>query len=307
MNDYERIARVIRYLDAHHTRQPDLAGLAEEAGLNRFHFHRLFSRWAGVTPKDFLQCLTLAHVKRLLHEGNSVLDAALAAGLSGPGRLHDLCVNLESASPGEMKSGGAAWTINAGFAESPFGICLVAEGPRGICHLSFVETGAESAAWSNLRQDWPQAQWQRNDSAAAEIVGRMFALPASPYPHPPLRAFVTGTAFQVRVWRALLHVSAGQLTTYGRLANALGQPAAARAVGAAVGQNPLAWLIPCHRVIRETGVVGEYRWGRVRKRALLAWESARQTPPFPVSSTSAARRIPPARPPAAISRCAGSL
>jgi len=219
MNDYERIARVIRYLDEHHPGQPDLAELAAEAGLTRFHFHRLFSRWAGVTPKDFLQCLTLAHVKQLLREGNSVLDTALEAGLSGPGRLHDLCVCLESASPGEMKSGGAAWTINAGFAESPFGICLVAAGPRGICHLSFVETGSENTAWSGLRTDWPQAHWRRNDAAAAEIVGRMFALPVGRRPQPPLRAFVKGTAFQVRDWRAQLQVPPGQLTTYGLLAN----------------------------------------------------------------------------------------
>ncbi len=276
MNDYERIARVIRYLDEHHTEQPDLAELADGVGLNRFHFHRLFSRWAGVTPKDFLQCLTLAHAKALLRNGESILDTALATGLSGPGRLHDLCISLESASPGEMKSGGAPWTIIAGFAESPFGICLVAESPRGICHLSFVETGKENAGWTELRKDWPKAQWQRNDPAAAKIVRRIFTLPVNQNLRPPLRAFVKGTAFQVRVWRALLQVPAGQLTTYGRLADAVGNPRAARAVGTAVGQNPLACLIPCHRVIRETGVAGNYRWGHIRKRALVAWESARQ-------------------------------
>jgi len=277
MNDYERVARVVRYLDEHHTEQPDLAELACYLGLNPFHFHRLFSRWAGVTPKDFLQCLTLAHARQLLHEGHSVLDTALSAGLSGPGRLHDLCVNLESASPGELKTGGARWTIAAGFAESPFGTCLVAEGPRGICHLAFVEAGTENAAWSDLRNDWPLAQWRRNDSMAARIVRRIFALPTGPNRRPSLRAFVKGSAFQVRVWRALLQVPAGQLITYARLAEAVGHPAAARAVGTAVGQNPLACLIPCHRVIRETGVVGNYRWGQTRKRALVAWESARQT------------------------------
>lgn len=277
MNDYDRVARVIRFLDEHHTEQPDLAELARCVRLNPFHFHRLFSRWAGVTPKDFLQCLTLAHAKQLLHEGNSVLDTALEAGLSGPGRLHDLCVSLESASPGEVKSGGTDWTITAGFAESPFGNCLVAEGPRGICHLSFVETGREDAAWSDLRKNWPAAQWRRNDSAAAKIVGRIFALPTGQNRRPSLRAFVTGTAFQVRVWRALLQVPPGRLITYGRLAQAVGHPAAARAVGTAVGQNPLACLIPCHRVIRETGVISNYRWGRTRKCALVAWESARET------------------------------
>jgi len=277
MNDYERIARVIRYLDEHHTEQPGLAELADGLGLTPFHFHRLFSNWAGVTPKDFLQCLTLAHAKALLNQGETVLDAALNAGLSGPGRLHDLCVNLESTSPGEMKSGGAQWTLIAGFAESPFGTCLIAEGPRGICHLSFVESGDEAAAWKQLQADWPNAKLRRSGTAAAGIARQIFTLPAEWNSHRPLRAFVTGTAFQVRVWRALLEVAPGQLTTYGRLAEAVGKPPAARAVGTAVGQNPLAYLIPCHRVIRETGAVGDYRWGRIRKRAILAWEGARET------------------------------
>jgi AraC family transcriptional regulator of adaptative response/methylated-DNA-[protein]-cysteine methyltransferase len=277
VNDYERISRVIRHLDEHHIEQPDLAELADSAGLNPFHFHRLFSSWAGVTPKDFLQCLTLAHARELLRQGESVLNTALETGLSGPGRLHDLCVNLESASPGEMKSGGASWTITAGFAESPFGTCLVAQSPRGICHLSFIETGTENAAWAGLQKDWPRADWRRNDSGAAGIIRQIFTDPAGQNRRPTLRAFVTGTPFQVRVWRALLQIPPGQLTSYGRLAAAAGNPAAARAAGTAVGQNPLAYLIPCHRVIRETGVMGNYRWGRTRKRALLAWESARET------------------------------
>jgi len=281
MHDYERIADVIRYLDEHHTEQPDLAVLAGRVGLSQFHFHRLFCSWAGVTPKDFLQCLTLAHVKDLLRNGRSVLDAALEAGLSGPGRLHDLCVNLEAASPGEMKSGGAPWTIAAGFAASPFGACLVAESPRGICHLSFVEAGSANAAWCELQEEWPKARLRRNDSAAERIAGKIFARSAAPEarrtrrgPRPPLRAFVKGTEFQVRVWRALVQVPPGQLVSYGTLAATIGQPAAARAVGTAVAQNPLAYLIPCHRVIRETGVIGDYRWGGIRKRAMVAWESA---------------------------------
>jgi len=277
MNDYERIARVIRYLDEHHTEQPGLAELAGGVGLSPFHFHRLFSTWAGVTPKDFLQCLTVAHVKALLNRGETVLDAALATGLSGPGRLHDLCVSLESASPGELKFRGARLAIVAGFAESPFGTCLVAEGPRGICHLSFVESGGGDAAWKKLQENWRNARLRQDDSLAAGIARQIFALPAERNSRPALRAFVTGTAFQVRVWRALLQVAPGQLTTYGRLAEAVGNPAAARAVGTAVGQNPLAYLIPCHRVIRETGVVGDYRWGRIRKRAILAWETSAKT------------------------------
>ena len=276
MNDYERIARVIRYLDEHHIEQPDLTELADSVGLTRFHFHRLFATWAGVTPKDFLQCLTLAHAKELLRRDRTVLDTSFEVGLSGPGRLHDLCVSLERASPGEMKSGGAAWTIIAGFAGSPFGTCLVAESPRGVCHLAFVESGKLDAAWAKLQSDWPQAEWRRNDSAAARIVRQIFTPSTGQNRRPTLRAFVTGSTFQVRVWRALLQIPAGQLTTYGRLAATAGSPAASRAAGTAIGQNPLAFLIPCHRVIRETGVAGDYRWGRTRKRAILAWESARQ-------------------------------
>lgn len=283
VNDYERIARVIRHLDEHHLEQPDLATLAKVAGLSPFHFHRLFTSWAGITPKDFLQCLTLAQVKERLRQGESVLDTALAAGLSGPGRLHDLCVNLEAASPGEMKSGGAGWTIVAGFAQAPFGTCLVGESPRGICHLSFVESGKSQAAWAALQVDWPAARVKRADGAASRIVTQIFNLPSKEKPRPALRAFVCGTVFQIRVWRALLQIPAGLLVSYGHLAAAAGQPKAARAVGSAVGQNPLAYLIPCHRVIRETGVLGGYRWNPVRKSVMVAWEAADR---FEVSKTS---------------------
>jgi AraC family transcriptional regulator of adaptative response/methylated-DNA-[protein]-cysteine methyltransferase len=274
MNDYRRIAAVIRYLDERYADQPDLASLAACAGLSPFHFHRLFSAWAGITPKDFLQCLTLAHAKGLLHKGESVMDAALTAGLSGPGRLHDLCVSLEAASPGEVKSGGEGWTISAGFAESPFGVCLAAESPRGICRLSFLESEDGEAEWTALQESWPRARLRRDDAGAARSVERIFARPDRARAGPSLRAFVQGTAFQVRVWRALLSVRPGTLVSYGRLAAALGRPAAARAVGGAVAKNPLAYLIPCHRVIRETGAVGDYRWGTVRKRAIMAWESS---------------------------------
>jgi AraC family transcriptional regulator of adaptative response/methylated-DNA-[protein]-cysteine methyltransferase len=310
MNDYERIAQVIRFLDARHVEQPDLTTLAGRAGLSQFHFHRLFATWAGVTPKDFLQCLTLAHAKELLRDGESILDVALESGLSGPGRLHDLCVNLEAASPGELKSGGAGWTIVFGFAESPFGKCLIAESPRGICHLSFVEN--EKSALVELQKEWPQAKFKRDDSNAARLATMIFPCSSpkeerrqrlwrvrrpiilklkSPHPNPlpvwagrgsqpaqpALRAFVRGTPFQVRVWRALLQVQPGTLTSYGRLANAIDKPTASRAVGTAVGQNPLAYLIPCHRVIRETGVIGNYHWGPIRKRTMIAWETSRKS------------------------------
>jgi AraC family transcriptional regulator of adaptative response/methylated-DNA-[protein]-cysteine methyltransferase len=273
VNDYERIARIIRHLDERHAEQPGLAELAQCAGLSPYHFHRLFSNWAGITPKDFLQCLTLSHARELLRKGRSVLDAALDSGLSGPGRLHDLCVNLESASPGELKSGGEGWTIVLGFTDSPFGMCLVAESPRGICDLSFVESG-DAAVIAALQERWPRARLHRDDSAASRLAGRIFERPARSDSRSALRVFVRGTEFQVRVWRALLQVRPGSLLSYGRLAAAAGYPGAARAVGTAMGQNPIAYLIPCHRVIRETGAIGEYGGGPLRKRAMLAWESA---------------------------------
>lgn len=274
MNDYERIARVIRYLDEHHTLQPGLDELAHVAGLSQSHFHRLFSAWAGVTPKDFLQCLTLEHAKALLHQGQNVLSAALEAGMSGPGRLHDLCVGLEAVSPGELKRGGSGLNIRFGFAATPFGDCLLAESERGVCHLAFVADEGSDAVLEELRHSWPEAHLRRSDRIATGLASRIFERPVGNSKRPTLRAFVTGSTFQVRVWRALLRVPPGFLVTYGQLAAAIGEPRAARAVGSAVGQNPVAYLIPCHRVIRETGVIGEYRWGRVRKRAMVAWETS---------------------------------
>jgi len=272
MNDYERVANVIRFLDRHHTEQPDLHQLASAAGLSPFHFHRLFSAWAGVTPKDFLQCLTLEHVKHLLRNGDNVFDAALNAGLSGPGRLHDLCVTLEAASPGEMKNGGAGMQIEYGFAETPFGQALIAETKRGICHLSFVDGPGRNSARNLLTSQWPNAKLNRNDARIAELSAKIFTQVRDRASRPTLRAFVRGTPFQLRVWRALLRVPSGSLTTYGRLAQAIGQSQAARAVGSAVGANPIAFIIPCHRVIRETGALGNYHWDPIRKRAIVGWE-----------------------------------
>lgn len=271
MNDYERIAHVIRFLDRHHTDQPDLTELATVAGLSPFHFHRLFSTWAGVTPKDFLQCLTFEHVKRLLLDGHNVFDAALDAGLSGPGRLHDLCVTLEAASPGEMKNAGAGMQIDYGFAETPFGEALIAETKRGVCYLSFVDRG-RTRARDVLISQWPNAKLNGNDARIAELSAKIFARPRDVRDRVVLRAFVRGTPFQLRVWRALLRVPAGSLTTYGRLAETIGQVQAARAVGGAVGANPIAFVIPCHRVIRETGALGHYHWDPIRKRAIVGWE-----------------------------------
>ena len=270
MNDYERVASIIRHLDDCHVEQPDLEELAAHLGVSRFHFHRLFSRWAGVTPKDFLQCLTLEHARERLRHGESVLNAALDAGLSSPGRLHDLCVTLEAATPGEIKSGGYGWVIEAGFAETPFGLCCIGNGPRGICHLAFVEEAEKTTAAAALLAAWPKAELKWNNATAHRVAAEVF----QPGTGTHLRALVRGTAFQLRVWRALLRIPPGRLVSYGHLAAAIGHQRAARAVGTAVGANPLAYLIPCHRVIRETGVIGQYRWGQERKRALLGWEAA---------------------------------
>lgn len=275
MNHYETIATVIRYLDSHHATQPDLAALADHVGLSPYHFHRLFSTWAAVTPKDFLQCLTLAHAKTLLLQGETVLDSALAAGLSGPSRLHDLCVNLEAATPGELKARGAGWIISAGYADTPFGRGLFASSPRGVCHLAFVDTANGTAHWAELEHSWPNAEIQRDDTVAAQLAARIFTPLPQQAAQSPLRAYVRGTDFQVKVWRALLQVPFGQLASYSQLAATL-DTRAARAVGTAIGQNPLAYLIPCHRVIRSTGVIGKYRWGNTRKRAMLAWEQGQQ-------------------------------
>ena len=272
MNDYERIATVIRFLDRHHIDQPDLNQLAAGVGLSPFHFHRLFSAWAGVTPKDFLQCLTVEHVKQLLLDGRNVFDAALDAGLSGPGRLHDLCVTLEAASPGEMKNGGAGMQIDYGFAETPFGEVLVAETKRGICHLTSVDRRSRDGACDLLKSEWPNARLNRNDARMAKLCAKIFTQLRDDSARPHLRAFVRGTPFQIRVWRALLQIPLGSLTTYGRLAGLIGQSKAARAVGSAVGANPISFIIPCHRVIRETGALGNYGGGRIRKRAMVGWE-----------------------------------
>ena len=273
MNDFERIATVIRYLDENHSGQPTLKDLAMAADLSESHFHRLFHRWAGVTPKDFLQCLTVEHAKHRLREAANVFDSALDAGLSGPGRLHDLLVTIEAASPGEFKSGGEGLTIEWGISESPFGWCSLGWNRRGICHLAFCDMDEDSAALAELRESWPKAELKRNDSNARVRAKNIFNSEVSA--DAPLKAFVRATPFQLRVWRALVRIPEGSVVSYRAMAAAIGTPSASRAVGTACGSNPIAFLIPCHRVIRETGVVQGYRWGSARKRALRAWESSR--------------------------------
>ena len=270
MNRYDRMARIIQFLEDRFEEQPCLAELAHVAGLSPTHFHREFTTWVGISPKDFVQGLTHRYAKTMLAAGESVLDTALTVGLSGPSRLHDLCVTMEAVSPGEIKSGGRGLQVRYGRAESPFGRCFVASSDRGLCRFEFLvdKTSPPELA---LRDQWPAAEFEEVEQHAREIVKQVFRLPDAP-PSAPLRLWVRGTAFQFKIWQALLALPRGRLTSYQRIGQAVQHPKAARAVGTAVGANPVAVLIPCHRVIRSTGVVEGYRWGTGRKRALIAWE-----------------------------------
>ncbi len=270
-HDYNRIAQAIAWLHTHAEAQPDLARVARHVGLSENHFQRLFTRWAGVSPKRFLQCLTLEDARRRLAVTRSTLDLAAAVGLSGGGRLHDLFVTLDAMSPGEARTGGAGLDIRYGIHDTRFGPALIAVTARGVCALHFVDD--QNAALEHLRAAWPHARVLRDPSATTTIVQRIFA-PLAADTGQPLAVLVKGTNFQIQVWRALLALPAGAVTTYGDLAGALHMPDAARAVGAAVGANALACLIPCHRVIRATGALSGYRWGAERKAAMLAWEAA---------------------------------
>ena len=274
--DFARVARAIRYIEDNFRAQPRLATIAAASRLSEFHFNRLFRRWAGVTPKQYLAYVTARAAQDALADSDSVLDAAYTLGLSGPGRLHDLLVTLEALTPGEVKSRGAGVSMSYGFSDTPFGTALFASTPRGLSHLSFVEPGAEVAALGELSRHWPHARRQRDDAAATQISRRIWDKQvAAPGGTPTLRLSVRGTNFQLKVWQALLELGSAGPTTYAALANAVGLPGGAQAVGGAVGANPVAWLIPCHNVLRKDGALGGYHWGADRKRARLAWTSLR--------------------------------
>jgi AraC family transcriptional regulator of adaptative response/methylated-DNA-[protein]-cysteine methyltransferase len=272
-NDYRRIAEAIRYLKLHAKGRPSLAATARHVGLSPFHFQRLFRNWVGVSPRQFLQALSLTAAKARLQASASILDAAFAAGLSGPGRLHDLFVTLEPATPGQYKCRGQGLTIWYGFHESPFGEVLLAMTERGICHLGFVVSGDRAAALAALTAAWPGAGRVAAAQVTEPVARRAFARPSGAGAQ-PIKIFVGGTNFQLQVWRALLRVPEGALLSYGALAARLGRPTAHRAVATAVGRNPVAYLIPCHRILRSSGALGGYRWGLPRKRAILARELA---------------------------------
>ncbi len=270
-DDYARIARAIVWLREQAPAQPDLASVAQYIGLSESHFQRLFTRWAGVSPKRFLQFLTIEDAKHRLAGTRNTLELAADIGLSGSGRLHDLFVTLEAMSPGEARLGGTGLDIRYGLHDTRFGPALIGTTTRGVCALHFVNDGRSGLEL--LRQSWPQAYLQNDPSATAAIAQRIFD-PLAKASTQPLALLVKGTNFQIQVWRALLALPAGTLTTYGNLARTLKKPDAARAVGTAVGANSIAYLIPCHRVIRASGTLTGYRWGTERKAAMLGWEAA---------------------------------
>lgn len=286
--DYLRIARALEWLDAHAAQRPPLADVARAAGLSEAHFQRLFTRWVGISPKRFVQARLADSVIALLRNGRTALDTALEAGLSGPARLHDLVLHAEAVSPGDVRRGGEGLTIRYGWHETPFGDALIAATPHGIGHLAFAERAGRADAEADLRRRWPRTTFTRDQRTTAAIAARAF--PESLKRGGPLALHVRGTNFQLRVWKALLTIPGHATTTYADLAHAIGAPGAPRAVGNAVGANPISWLIPCHRVLRGDGSLGGYAWGPERKRTMLAWERARSaTLPAPGSPPVARR------------------
>lgn len=270
---YRSIAAAIDYLVAHYQDQPSLEEMAQASGLSPFHFQRVFKRWAGISPKRFAQYLTLGHAKELLTEKHSLLDTALEVGLSGPSRLHDLFVACEAMTPGDYKERGRSTIIRWGFHDSPFGRALLGATDRGLCWLSFVME-AESAAFDIFRREWALAHLVEDPRGTLPYAVRAF-LPGQSA-GAPMPLVLRGTNFQIKVWEALLRIPAGGIVCYQDIAAAIGHPAAVRAVGHAVGANPITLVIPCHRVILKSGVLRNYRWGRERKRVMLAWEAAQR-------------------------------
>ena len=271
-DDYEVVRRAIAFISEDWRAQPEVEAVAAEVGIDARSLTALFRRWAGLTPKAFLQAVTLDHAKRLLKESGNVLDAALELGLSGPGRLHDLFVTHEAMSPGEWKSGGGGAEIAYGFHPSPFGSALVMMTARGLAGLAFADAGGERAALDDMRARWPQARLVEDAARTAALARRIFD-PAMWRPDAPLRVVMIGTDFEIRVWETLLAIPFGRAATYTDVAAKIGRPKAVRAVGAAVGKNPISFVVPCHRVLGRGGSLTGYHWGLTRKRAILGWEA----------------------------------
>ena len=267
--DYRRVEQAIRYIETHAHSQPDLGEVAAALNLSEYHFQRLFTRWAGISPKRFLQFLTKENAKQLLSRSANLLDATYETGLSSPGRLHDLFIKCEAVTPGEYKNRGQGMQIAYGFHPTPFGDCLVALTARGICFLAFVD-GYREACLAELRGEWANADLQENPARTRPVIGQIFAPPQGT----SLTLHLRGTNFQLKVWEALLRLPGGSAIAYEGLARQVGSVKAAQAVGNAVAHNPVAYLIPCHRVLRKAGDFGNYRYGELRKKAILGWEMA---------------------------------
>jgi len=272
--DYQRIEKAIRFLEINYKSQPTLEQIAKSIHLSKFHFNRLFKKWAGVTPTQFMQFLTLEYTKEKLIESRSLLDTSLDAGLSGPSRLHDLFVSFEAMTPGEFKQMGAGVEIQYGYGPSPFGECLAATTQRGICHLGFVPKGGRRESYQHLEKSWPGATFIHKTKQATDLINRIFNIDPS-NKSGPFHLHLKGTNFQVNVWRALLSIPEGKVVSYQDIAVYMGRPTAFRAVANAVAINPVGYLIPCHRVITKSGKIHQYRWGETRKKAIIGYEAAK--------------------------------
>jgi AraC family transcriptional regulator, regulatory protein of adaptative response / methylated-DNA-[protein]-cysteine methyltransferase len=275
-SDYDVVRAVIEKISLDYRNQPSLEELAAEVGDTPTGLQKLFTRWAGLSPKSFLQAVTLDHARRLLDQGMPLLDAAYEVGMSGPGRLHDLFVTHEAMSPGDYKSRGAGLTIRYGWHISPFGIALVMATDRGLAGLAFCDPGGERATFEDMTSRWPNASYIEDMAATAPYAARIFE-PAKWRGEEPLRVVLIGTDFQVRVWEALLKIPMGRARTYSSIAAEIGAPQASRAVGAAIGANPVSFVVPCHRALGKSGALTGYHWGLTRKRAILGWEAGQLT------------------------------
>ncbi|MDI4239269.1 MULTISPECIES: bifunctional helix-turn-helix domain-containing protein/methylated-DNA--[protein]-cysteine S-methyltransferase [unclassified Bradyrhizobium] len=272
LRDYDSVRRAIAFISERWRAQPTIEAVADAAGVTPDELHHLFRRWAGLTPKAFMQALTLDHAKNLLRDSASVLDAALDSGLSGPGRLHDLFVTHEAMSPGEWKIGGAGMTLSYGFHPSPFGTAIVIATSRGLAGLAFADPGDEATAFADLRRRWPNATYVEDAEGTAPIAQRVFDTKLW-RPDQPLRVVLIGTDFEVRVWETLLRIPMGRAVSYSDIACKINSPKASRAVGAAVGRNPVSFVVPCHRALGKSGALTGYHWGITRKQAMLGWEA----------------------------------
>ena len=272
--DYERIERAIHFINAHFKDQPSLEDIADAVHVSPFHFQRMFSEWAGVSPKKFMQYISLGYAKNLFKKRHTLMDTAYETGLSGPGRLHDLFVTIEGMTPGEFKNGGTNLVINYCFAESPFGKIMVASTPKGICHIHFEED--ETEALENLRKRFPNAAFQQITDKFHQDA--LFIFQEDWKQLDKIKLHLAGTPFQLKVWESLLKIPTGTLSTYGDIAREIGKPNASRAVGTAIGSNPVAFLIPCHRVIQSSGKISGYMWGTTKKTAIIGWEAAKMDP-----------------------------